>query len=84
MTISGARAGSGPESCTDCQAGPRGIAGHDHLYSHSMTSNELQFTCRECGRFWARPLTWEGRSVWREISDVTGHDVPGRPGTTPP
>lgn len=74
----------GSESCSDCEAGPSGIVGHDRLYSHTMTGKEMQFACRACGRFWARSLAGSEPHAWREVNAPSGEDVPGRPGTTPP
>ena len=70
------------EACEDCNLGPTGVAGHDRLYSHTMSPTEMHFSCRACGRYWARPH--ESPYTWKAIKSPTGADVPGRPGTTPP
>ena len=72
------------ESCADCSSGPVGIAGHDRLFSHTMTGGEMQFRCRSCGGTWLRRYGPEGAYEWESIEKTTGPDVPGRPGTAPP
>ena len=72
------------ESCAGCTSGPAGIAGHDQLFSHTMTAGEMQFRCRSCGESWVRRYRSDGSYAWESIDRTSGPDVPGRPGTAPP
>ena len=71
-------------ACLQCVAGPRGIAGHDQLYSHTMDATEMHFLCRSCGTAWARKPAASGDFQWRAIDSPYGPGTPGRPGMTPP
>ena len=82
--IAAGPSGDSGESCGYCRAGPNGIAGHERLFSYTISAREMHFACRACGRFWSRPLGAESPYVWRPIPAPAGHDVPGRLGTTPP
>ena len=70
--------------CADCMAGPSGVAGHDRLFSQTMSADEMHFRCRACSVSWARRLALDGSHVWAAIDAPYGADVPGRPGTAPP
>ena len=72
------------EACQPCVSGPRGIVGHDHLYSQTMGATEMHFVCRSCGTAWARKPASTGDFEWRAIDSPYGADTPGRPGMTPP
>ena len=74
------------KTCPDCRRGPSGIAGHDALYSQTMSPDEMQFRCRACQQAWARRHSDSDFDLycWAPISKFAGADVPGRPGTTPP
>lgn len=76
---------STPSACARCQKGPRGIAGHDELFSQTMASSHMQFKCRECGSRWVRRQRADGDYVWTPpAGEAKGMDTPGRPGTAPP
>jgi hypothetical protein len=71
--------------CDLCAAGPSGIAGHDRLFSQSMTPDLMHFLCRGCGSRWVRRAPAEGGYQGREpAGEHKGYDTPGRPGTAPP
>jgi len=74
---------SGP-TCPDCTRGPSGIAGHDALFSQTMTSDAMHFRCKACQQAWARQQRAPSGYSWMPIGKLAGADVPGRPGTTPP
>jgi hypothetical protein len=71
-------------ACLACSSGPRGIAGHEQLFSHTMGSSEMHFVCRSCGSAWARQSADTGAFEWRAIDSPSGADTPGRSGMTPP
>jgi len=71
-------------TCPYCMRGPQGIAGHDALFSQTMSPNEMHFMCRACGQAWSRKPHWAHSFDWAPIGKVAGMDTPGRPGTTPP
>ena len=76
---------SPPSACAHCQKGPRGIAGHDELFSQTMASAHMHFKCRECGAAWVRRQGADGHYAWTApAGEVKGMDTPGRPGTAPP
>jgi hypothetical protein len=70
--------------CADCNRGPMGVAGHDALFSQTMSRDEMHFMCRACQQAWARKHPTTHSYNWAPIGKVAGMDVPGRPGTTPP
>ncbi len=73
------------EKCAHCRRGPAGIEGHERLFSHTMTSDRMQFKCRECGSIWVRRHADNGGYAWTAPrGEHPGMDVPGRPGTAPP
>jgi len=71
-------------TCPDCKRGPTGIAGHDALFSQTMSPEEMQFRCKACQQAWARKLRSTNSYAWAPIAKLAGADTPGRPGTTPP
>jgi hypothetical protein len=71
-------------TCRDCMRGPSGIAGHDALFSQTMSPDEMHFRCRACQQAWARRHEAANSYYWARIARVAGTDTPGRPGTTPP
>ena len=73
-----------PEPCAECILGPSGIAGHDLLFSHTMSAIAMHFKCRGCQRAWARTRLADGDYRWSTITSPSGADVPGRPGTARP
>jgi hypothetical protein len=70
--------------CPECSQGPAGIAGHDRLFSHTMSAVAMHFKCRACELAWARTQASDGVYRWEAITSPSGADVPGRPGTAPP
>ena len=75
---------SAATTCSHCNRGPSGIAGHDELFSQTMSPPEMQFKCRACSQAWARRERADHAYSWVPIGKFAGIDVPGRPGTTPP
>jgi hypothetical protein len=76
--------GAAQAACTECDQGPSGIAGHDRLFSHTMSAAAMHFKCRACQRAWSRTQLSDGDYRWDAITSPSGADVPGRPGTAPP
>lgn len=71
--------------CTPCARGPRGIAGHDELFSQTMSGTHMHFRCRQCGSAWVRRQGSDGAFAWTApAGELKGMDTPGRPGTAPP
>jgi Zn finger protein HypA/HybF involved in hydrogenase expression len=75
---------SAEATCSECKRGPSGIAGHDALFSQTMSAEEMHFRCKSCQQAWARKQRAADSYSWVPICKVAGSDVPGRPGTTPP
>ncbi len=65
--------------CQKCESGPAGVEGHDKLFTHSMTSNQVQFRCQECGSIWTRHYAPQGTYTWAAPDGVEhpGVRVPG-------
>lgn len=60
-------------------ARPKGIEGHDDLYSHRMSGSRMLFKCRACDSLWQRDYAGEGAFVWTASpGEFLGSEVPGR------
>ena len=71
--------------CAHCGKGPSGIEGHERLFSHTFTGEQMRFKCRECGCIWVRRYGANRTFMWAmPAGEHPGMDVPGRPGTMPP
>ncbi len=71
--------------CANCEQGPKGIEGHDRLFSHTFDGAQMRFKCRECNSLWVRRYGENGTYTWAPAAgERPGMDVPGRAGMLPP
>jgi hypothetical protein len=62
--------------CKACDSLPSGIIGHRDLFSESLNSRSVVFSCGHCGARWVRAYAAEGAYSWTELSAQTGAPTP--------
>lgn len=62
--------------CKACNSLPSGIIGHRDLFSESLNSRSVVFSCGHCGARWVRAYAAEGAYSWTELSAQTGTPAP--------
>jgi hypothetical protein len=62
--------------CKACDALPSGILGHRQLFSESLDSRSVVFSCGHCGSRWVRAYAAEGAYAWSELCAQTGAPAP--------
>jgi hypothetical protein len=56
-----------PVQCRQCDAGPVGIGGHDHLFVHSFAGDDITLRCQACDSSWVRKHTGAKIFLWSLI-----------------